>query len=128
MGNLLALAGWIDRVTEWVGKAVGWCILAAVLLSAGNAVVRKVFNISSNAFLEAQWYLYGAAFLGAAAYTLRQNEHIRIDIVYGALSRRLKPSRKSPRTKFTACPNGSRQAAQTSSLRCLWVRHSASSR
>lgn len=88
MGNLLALAGWIDRVTEWVGKTVGWCILAAVLLSAGNAVVRKVFNISSNAFLEAQWYLYGAAFLGAAAYTLRQNEHIRIDILYGALSRR----------------------------------------
>jgi TRAP-type mannitol/chloroaromatic compound transport system permease small subunit len=82
------LARAIDRVTEWVGKAVGWCILAAVLLSAGNAVVRKVFNTSSNAFLEAQWYLYGAAFLGAAAYTLQQNEHIRIDILYGALSRR----------------------------------------
>ena len=88
MNNLLGLARGIDRLTEMVGKAVGWCILAAVLLSAGNAVVRKVFNTSSNAFLEGQWYLYGAAFLGAAAYTLQQNEHIRIDIVYGALSRR----------------------------------------
>ena len=88
MGSLLGLAREIDRATEVIGKAVGWCILAAVLLSAGNAVMRKVFNTSSNAFLEAQWYLYGAAFLGAAAYTLRQNEHIRIDILYGALSRR----------------------------------------
>jgi len=61
-----------------IGKAVGWFILAAILLSAGNAVVRKLFNSSSNALLEAQWYLYGAAFLLAAAYTLRQNEHIRI--------------------------------------------------
>jgi TRAP-type mannitol/chloroaromatic compound transport system permease small subunit len=63
-------------------------IIPAVVLSAGNAVVRKIFNTSSNAFLEMQWYLYGAAFLLAAAYTLKQNEHIRIDIVYGALSRR----------------------------------------
>ncbi len=88
MSYLLGLARAIDRLTEVIGKAVGWCILAAVLLSAGNAVVRKVFNTSSNAFLEGQWYLYGAAFLGAAAYTLQQNEHIRIDIIYGALSRR----------------------------------------
>ena len=88
MGNLLGLARAIDRVNEWIGRSVGWCILAAVLLSAGNAVVRKLFNTSSNAFLEAQWYLYGAAFLGAAAYTLHRNEHIRIDILYGALSRR----------------------------------------
>ena len=88
MDILLGVARAIDRVTEVIGKAVGWCILAAVLLSAGNAVVRKVFNTSSNAYLEMQWYLYGAAFLLAAAYTLRQNEHIRIDIVYGALSRR----------------------------------------
>ena len=88
MGLLLVVARTIDRATEVIGIAVGWCILAAVLLSAGNAVVRKIFNTSSNAYLEMQWYLYGAAFLLAAAYTLRQNEHIRIDIVYGALSRR----------------------------------------
>lgn len=85
---MLILSRFIDRGTEAIGKAVGWFILAAILLSAGNAVVRKVFNTSSNALLEMQWYLYGAAFLLAAAYTLRQNEHIRIDIVYGALSRR----------------------------------------
>ncbi len=78
----------IDRVTEVIGKAVGWLILAAVVLSAANAVVRKLLNTSSNAFLELQWYLYGGAFLLAAAYTLKQNEHIRIDIIYGALSRR----------------------------------------
>ena len=88
MDGLLGLSRAIDRVTAAIGKAVGWCILAAVLLSAGNAVVRKIFNTSSNAYLEMQWYLFGAAFLLAAAHTLRQNEHIRIDILYGALSRR----------------------------------------
>jgi TRAP-type mannitol/chloroaromatic compound transport system permease small subunit len=87
MGALLVLARAIDRVTEAIGKTVGWLILVAVLVSAANALVRKVFSVSSNAFLEAQWYLYGAAFLLAAANTLKQNEHIRIDIVYGALSR-----------------------------------------
>ncbi|HMN42130.1 MAG TPA: TRAP transporter small permease subunit, partial [Phycisphaerales bacterium] len=61
----------------------------SILVSAGNAVIRKAFNASSNAWLELQWYLYGAAFLLAAAYTLKQNEHIRIDIVYGAFSRRV---------------------------------------
>jgi TRAP-type mannitol/chloroaromatic compound transport system permease small subunit len=85
---MLTLSHWIDRLNEAIGKAVGWLILAAVLLSAGNAVMRKALNMSSNALLEMQWYVYGAAFLLAAAYTLKQNEHIRIDIVYGALSRR----------------------------------------
>ncbi len=88
MAALLALARAIDRVTEMIGKSVGWLILVAVLVSAANALVRKIFSVSSNAFLEAQWYLYGAAFLLASAQTLKQNEHIRIDIVYGALSRR----------------------------------------
>ena len=64
-------------------------ILAAILVSATNAVIRKAFNTSSNAWLELQWYLYGAAFLLAAAYTLKQNEHVRIDIVYGLFSRRI---------------------------------------
>lgn len=88
MQVLLALSRAIDRVTSLIGRAMGWLILAAVLISAGNAVVRKVFSTSSNAWLEAQWYLFGAAFMGAAAYTLQQNEHIRIDIFYGTRSRR----------------------------------------
>ncbi|MEI4486441.1 TRAP transporter small permease subunit [Frigidibacter sp. MR17.14] len=88
MGGLLALSRGIDRVNDIIGRSVAWLILVAVVISAGNAVVRKVFNTSSNAWLELQWYLYGAAFLLAAAYTLKQNEHIRIDIVYGIWSRR----------------------------------------
>lgn len=89
MGGLLTLSSGIDRVNEWIGKAVSWLILIAVVVSAANAIVRKVFSTSSNAWLELQWYLYGAAFLLAAAYTLKQNEHIRIDIVYGMWSRRV---------------------------------------
>ena len=88
MQALLAVSRGIDRVNEVVGKAVMWLILLAVLISTGNALVRKIFNSSSNSWLELQWYLFGAAFLLAAAYTLRQNEHIRIDIVYGMFSRR----------------------------------------
>lgn len=83
MGSLLALSRGIDRFNEWIGKAVSWLILIAVLVSAGNAIIRKTMNVSSNAWLELQWYLYGAAFLLAAAYTLKENEHIRIDLVYG---------------------------------------------
>ena len=89
MVGLLALARAIDRMNEFIGKWISWLILLAVLVSAGNAVIRKAFNMSSNAWLELQWYLFGAAFLLAAAYTLKQNEHIRIDIVYGMFSRRV---------------------------------------
>lgn len=89
MKTLLVFSRLIDTITENIGKAVGWLILVAVLVSAGNAVIRKVFNISSNAWLEAQWYLFGGAFMLAAAYTLAQNEHIRIDVVYGKFSRRV---------------------------------------
>lgn len=88
MGGLLALARGIDRMNSAIGRAVSWLILLAVLVSAGNAIVRKVFSTSSNMWLELQWYLYSAAFLGAAAYTLMENEHIRIDLVYGMWSRR----------------------------------------
>lgn len=88
MGTLLGLSRFIDRFNEIIGKAMGLAILFAVLVSATNAVIRKAFNISSNSWLELQWYLFGAAFMLAAAYTLKQNEHIRIDIVYGAFSRR----------------------------------------
>jgi TRAP-type mannitol/chloroaromatic compound transport system permease small subunit len=89
MAGLLALSRAIDRMNEFIGKWVSWLILAAVLVSATNAVIRKAFNMSSNAWLELQWYLFGAAFLLAAAYTLKQNEHIRIDVVYGLFSRRV---------------------------------------
>ncbi len=88
MNGLLAVARAIDRVSEFIGKSVSWLILVAVLVSAGNAVIRKAFDMSSNAWLELQWYLFGAAFMLAAAYTLKQSEHIRIDIVYGMWSRR----------------------------------------
>lgn len=88
MQALLAISRGIDRVNAFIGKSVMWLILLAVLVSAGNAIVRKAFNWSSNSLLEMQWYLFGAAFMGAAAYTLQQNEHIRIDIFYGTRSRR----------------------------------------
>src|SRR5581483_3669280 len=81
MGALLKLSRAIDTANALIGRAVMWLIFAAILISAGNAVSRKLFNWSSNAWLEAQWYLYGAAFMLAAAYTLQRNEHIRIDIV-----------------------------------------------
>lgn len=88
MGGLLAFSRAIDRVNRFIGRSAAWLILIAVLVSAANAVIRKAFNTSSNAWLELQWYLYGGAFLLAAAYTLLENEHIRIDILYGAWSRR----------------------------------------
>ncbi|MEL6436002.1 MAG: TRAP transporter small permease subunit [Pseudomonadota bacterium] len=88
MPALLKLSGWIDSVTAFIGRAVSWLILVAVLVSAGNAVVRKVFNESSNAWLELQWYLYGAVFMLAAAYTLQRNEHVRIDVATSGFSKR----------------------------------------
>ncbi|QBX34635.1 TRAP transporter small permease subunit [Paracoccus liaowanqingii] len=88
MGALLALSRGIDRITTLIGRSVSWLILLAVLISATNAIIRKVFSISSNAWLEAQWYLFGAAFMLASAWTLLDNEHIRIDVIYGRWSRR----------------------------------------
>jgi TRAP-type mannitol/chloroaromatic compound transport system permease small subunit len=85
MTMLLRLSGLIDRISSGVGSLVSWLILVAVLVSAGNAVVRKAFDMSSNAWLELQWYLYSAVFLLAAAYALQRNDHIRIDIVSNAL-------------------------------------------
>lgn len=88
MNVLLGLSRSIDRMTTFVGKAVSWLILASVLISAGNAVIRKLFDMSSNAWLELQWYLFGAVFMLAAAWTLQKNEHVRIDIISNMLSRR----------------------------------------
>jgi TRAP-type mannitol/chloroaromatic compound transport system permease small subunit len=87
MPTLLAASRLIDRLNTIVHRAAMWLILAAVLLSSGNAVTRKA-SITSNAALELQWYLFSAVFLLCAAYTLLKGEHVRIDILYGRLSRR----------------------------------------
>lgn len=88
MKVLLAISRLIDAINGAIGRWVSWLLLAAVLISAGNAVVRKMFDISSNAWLELQWYLYGTVFMLAAAYALLKNEHIRIDIVSSSWSKR----------------------------------------
>lgn len=88
MNPLLNLSRGIDRISEWVGRSVAWLVLAAVLISAVNAVVRKVFSMSSNAFLEIQWYLFAAVFLLAAGYTMLRQEHVKIDVVSGRFSKR----------------------------------------
>jgi TRAP-type mannitol/chloroaromatic compound transport system permease small subunit len=88
MRGLLGLSSIIDKFNALVGRSMGWLILIAVLVSATNAVVRKLFSVSSNAWLELQWYLFGASFLLAAAYTLRENGHVRIDILYGRVTDR----------------------------------------
>ena len=88
MNGLLALSRGIDRLSEFIGRWVGWLVLAAVLISATNATVRKAFGTSSNAFLEIQWYLFSAVFLLAAGYTLLRQEHVRIDIILSRFSRR----------------------------------------
>jgi TRAP-type mannitol/chloroaromatic compound transport system permease small subunit len=85
---LLRLSRLIDALNTRLGHLVYWAVLVAVLVSAGNAVIRKALNISSNAWLEAQWYLFSLVFLFGAGYTLLRGEHIKIDIVYGHLSRR----------------------------------------
>jgi TRAP-type mannitol/chloroaromatic compound transport system permease small subunit len=86
MGFLLNISQAIDWLSDKIGKIVYWCILAAVLISSINAVVRYGFNSSSNAWLEVQWYLFGAVFLLCAGYTLQRNEHIRIDVISSRLS------------------------------------------
>lgn len=88
MRVLLALSRLIDAINERVGQAVMWVTLVVVFISAGNAVVRKVWHTSSNAWLEIQWYMFGAIFLLAAGYTLLRNEHVRVDILASRLSQR----------------------------------------
>jgi TRAP-type mannitol/chloroaromatic compound transport system permease small subunit len=86
--SLLRLSRVIDWINERVGRAVMWLVLVAVVISAGNALVRKLFNTSSNALLEIQWYLFAAIFMLAAGYTFLRNEHVRIDILTSRLSAR----------------------------------------
>ena len=88
MSSLLSLSRLIDALNERVGSLVRWLVLAAVLISAANAVSRKAFNLSSNAYLEVQWYLFSAVFLLAAGYTLLRQEHVKIDVLSGRFSKR----------------------------------------
>ena len=88
MTALLRLSALIDKLNEWIGKAVSWLGLAAVLICAVAAVARYALNIGSNAWLEIQWYLNAAVFLLIAAWALKRNEHVRIDVIAGRLSPR----------------------------------------
>ena len=88
MTSLLSISRLIDRLSELLGRWVAWLVLAAVLISAGNAAIRKAFNTSSNAYLEIQWYLFAAVFLLAAGYTMLRQEHVRIDVISGRFSKR----------------------------------------
>lgn len=86
VSGLLRLSAMIDRMTELVGRTLYWLILITVLISTTNAISRKFFNLSSNAWLELQWYLFSVIFLGCAGYALLRKEHIRIDIMASHLS------------------------------------------
>jgi len=88
MRALLAFSRAVDGLNAFVGRHVLWLILASTVISAVNAVVRKVFNMSSNAYLEVQWYLFAAAFLLAAGYTLLNGDHVKIDVITSRLSKR----------------------------------------
>lgn len=88
MNTLLALCRGIDWLTEHIGRSVYWLLLIAVIISCVNAVVRKSFDISSNAFLEAQWYLFSAVFMLGAGYVFLHDQHVRIDVLAQRWSRR----------------------------------------
>jgi TRAP-type mannitol/chloroaromatic compound transport system permease small subunit len=90
MKGLLGLSRGIDGLNEFLGRWLAWLIVLAAVISAGNAVIRKLFDSSSNAWLEMQWWLFGIVFLLCAPWTLAQNEHIRIDIVNNVMPRWMK--------------------------------------
>jgi TRAP-type mannitol/chloroaromatic compound transport system permease small subunit len=88
MGALLAFSRVMDRVSHVFGEAASWMVLLSCAISAGNATIRYGMNYSSNAWLEVQWYLFGAIVLLGASYTLFRNEHVRVDLLYGNVSER----------------------------------------
>src|SRR6266550_889321 len=88
MNRLLALSRVIDLVNEKLGVIADWLVLLSCLISAANAFSRYAFSVSSNAWLEIQWYMFGALVLLGASYTLKKNEHVRVDIVYSNVSTR----------------------------------------
>jgi TRAP-type mannitol/chloroaromatic compound transport system permease small subunit len=85
---LLAFAHGIDWLNDKLGRVANWLVLVACLISAGNAFSRYGFNLSSNAWLEVQWYMFAGMVMLGAAWTLNRNEHVRVDILYGALGTR----------------------------------------
>ena len=88
MKALLRFANAIDKLNEWIGRGAAWLGLAAVLVCTANALARYALNIGSNAWLELQWYFNSAVFLLIAAYALKRNEHVRIDVIISRLSAR----------------------------------------
>lgn len=88
MNTMLKLSQLIDGLNQRVGRGLMWLVLAAVLVSAANAVVRKVFDMSSNAYLEIQWYLFSAVVLLGSAYTMLHHGHVKIDVIVGRFSKR----------------------------------------
>ncbi len=88
MGFLIRISRVIDAVNDRLGVLANWLVLLACLISAGNAMTRYAFDLSSNAWLEIQWYLFAAIVMFGASHTLRMNEHVRVDIVYAHLSER----------------------------------------
>jgi TRAP-type mannitol/chloroaromatic compound transport system permease small subunit len=88
MTPLLSLSRWIDKFSTGIGKITMWLILATTLISAGNAIVRKAFDISSNSLLEIQWYLFAAVFMLGAGYGFLKNSHVRIDFISSKLTDR----------------------------------------
>ena len=88
MDALLKLSASVDAFSNLIGKLIRWLVLASVLISAGNAIIRKVFNISSNGFLEIQWYLFAGVFLLGSGFAFMRNVHVRIDFISGKLSKR----------------------------------------
>mgnify|MGYP006280299379 CR=1 FL=1 len=90
MNGLLKFSSLIDRINTRIGQGAAWLMLIAVIISAGNAMIRYSFNISSNAWLEIQWYLFGAMVMLGAAYTLKMNEHVRVDVLYSHYGSKLR--------------------------------------
>lgn len=88
MKTLLNWCRLIDSLSEWIGRSVYWLLLLAVIISTGNAITRKAFDMGSNAFLEAQWYLFAAVFMLGAGYVFLHDQHVRIDVLASRLSRR----------------------------------------
>lgn len=88
MTGLLSLSRWIDGLNERLGWICDYLVLLVCLVSAGNALMRYLFNYSTNGFLEIQWYMFAAIVLFGASYTLKRNEHVRVDVLYGSISER----------------------------------------
>ncbi len=93
MRTLLRIGDWIDRFNQWVGRMISWLVLLMVLLGVYNAVTRKLsqtigVDLSSNAYIEGQWYMFSLVFLWGAAYTLKHGAHVRVDVIFSRVSER----------------------------------------